>query len=69
MPLKDLETEWEPGRDDDDSDEWETQCIHGKWDDEACPACDSDPELQGEGGDIIEDDVEDDEDGGELVGA
>lgn len=30
-----METEYE------DDDEWEEQCLHGKWDSEECPECDA----------------------------
>ena len=53
-----------------DDDEYESQCIHGKWDSEACIDCDTDEELQASGGDIYEDDDEEDDDeddGNELA--
>lgn len=49
-PLKDLETDFEQ------DDEFEYPCVHGFYDDEPCVICDNDPELQGVGADIIEDD-------------
>lgn len=54
MALSDLETEYDA-----EDDEYEEQCIHGKWDSESCDICDNDPELQAADADIIEDDDED----------
>lgn len=65
-----METEWTPGRPDDD-DDFEESCDHGKWDDEECPECDAyfaahPDEVEDDDGGTDDDG---DDEGGELVEA